>query len=93
MCPVEDASLPPLGFPPFRGGVVQIRSRYAPLPGLTFGAKAWTGGIQKLTRKDLGGGFEEGRMGGVGGKGKYKYRLGRPSFAHFFTTFFFSHLP
>lgn len=73
---------------PWRRGANPV-SIYAPLPGLTFGAKAWTGGIQELTRKDMEGGFEEGRMGGVGGKVRYKYRLGRPSFTHFFLTFFF----
>lgn len=34
-------------------------------------------------------GFEKSRMSGVGGKVRYKYRLGHPSFAHFFLTFFF----
>lgn len=77
---------------PWRRGANPV-SIYAPLPGLTFGAKAWTGGIQELTRKDMEGGFEEGRMGGVGGKVRYKYRLGRPSFAHFFLTFFFLSSP
>lgn len=93
MCLVEDASLPPtrVSAIPWRRGANPV-SIYAPLPGLTFGAKAWTGSIQELTSKDMEGGFEEGRVGGVGRKVRYKYRLGRPSFAHFFLTFFFFHL-
>jgi hypothetical protein len=51
-------------------------------------AKVWTGTIQELTRKGMEGGFNEGRMGGVGGKARYKYGLGRPSFSHFFLPFF-----
>jgi hypothetical protein len=51
-------------------------------------AKVWTGTIQELTRKGMEGGFNESRMGGVGGKARYKYGLGRPSFSHFFSTFF-----
>jgi hypothetical protein len=33
--------------------------------------------IEELTRKGMEGGFNEGRMGGVGGKARYKYGLGR----------------
>lgn len=65
-------------------------SIYGPLPGLTFGAKAWTGSIQELSRNDMEGGYEGGRMGGVGGKVRYKYGLGRPSYSHFFLPFFSS---
>ena len=32
--------------------------------------------------------FDEVRMGGVGGKVRYKYGLGRHSYSHFFLTLF-----
>jgi hypothetical protein len=57
--------------------------------GLTFQAQAHTDNIQELARNAMKGGFEDGRLSGVGGREmRYKYRLSGPRSSEIF--FFFS---